>query len=253
MSILIGNPYIDKNCSKKTKTSVYVKKRILNDLKNAIQSLGIKVIKIDDNKECNLLWIRDLFFKIDNKTILCNNTNKGSLNINRQNENKYVIKYLKDYIELPKNIKVEGGDIIQDKNNIFIGISERTNIPAYNHLKKLFPNKTFIKINHSAIHLDNCLTVIDNTIFYSKTYIKSLPNYLRKNYNIVVIEDILGDVDPNLATNLLIINKNIITTDTPAFEPFRIILKLLDYNVITIKYNNLLEEGGGIRCLTQFL
>ena len=96
MSILIGNPYIDKNCSKKTKTSVYVKKRILNDLKNAIQSLGIKVIKIDDNKECNLLWIRDLFFKIDNKTILCNNKNKGSLNIDRQNENKYVIKYLKD-------------------------------------------------------------------------------------------------------------------------------------------------------------
>jgi N-dimethylarginine dimethylaminohydrolase len=32
-------------------------------------------------------------------------------------------------------------------------------------------------------------------------------------------------------------------------------IKLMDmgYNVLTIKFNNLLEEGGGIRCLTQWL
>jgi hypothetical protein len=122
MSIIIGNPYIDKNCSKKTITSTFVKKRILNDLKNILKHLGIKVIQIDNNNLCNVLWMRDLFFKIDNKIFLCNNTNSDTLKINRQNEKKLVIKYLKNYIELPENIKIEGGDIIQDKNNIFIGI-----------------------------------------------------------------------------------------------------------------------------------
>jgi len=62
MSIIIGNPYIDKNCSKKTITSTFVKKRILNDLKNILIHLGIKVIQIDNNKLCNVLWTRDIFF-----------------------------------------------------------------------------------------------------------------------------------------------------------------------------------------------
>ena len=75
----------------------------------------------------------------------------------------------------------------------------------------------------------------------------------KKNYTIIVIENILYNCEPNLATNILIINKNIITTDTPEFKPFRILLTLLDYKVYTIKYNNLLEESGGIRCLTQWL
>ena len=40
MSILIGNPYVDKNCNKKTITSTIVKKRILNDLKKILNNLG---------------------------------------------------------------------------------------------------------------------------------------------------------------------------------------------------------------------
>ena len=39
----------------------------------------------------------------------------------------------------------------------------------------------------------------------------------KKNYTIIVIENILYNCEPNLATNILIINKNIITTDTPEF------------------------------------
>jgi N-dimethylarginine dimethylaminohydrolase len=69
----------------------------------------------------------------------------------------------------------------------------------------------------------------------------------------MAIEDILGDTDPHLALNLLIVGKNIITTDTPEFEPFRVLLIHMGYKVYPIKYNNLLDEGGGIRCLTQWL
>jgi len=117
----------------------------------------------------------------------------------------------------------------------------------------MFPKKNVIKINHTATHLDSCFTVLNKNIFYSKTYINSLPNNLKNDYIITTIEDILGDTDPNNALNLLIIDKNIITTNTPEFEPMRIKLMDMGYNVLTIKFNNLLEEGGGIRCLTQWL
>tara|TARA_B100000780_G_C21003043_1_gene401351 strand:- start:165 stop:926 length:762 start_codon:yes stop_codon:yes gene_type:complete len=253
MSILLGNPFIDNECREKIITSTFVKKRILNDLKTTLQHLGIKVIQLAKNDLCNVIWMRDLFFKIDGKTFLCNNTTTDTLKIDRRGEKYLVTKYLKNYIEFPQNIKIEGGDIIQHKNNIFVGVNERTNIAAYNLLKKMFPRKNVIRINHTLIHLDCCFTVLDNNIFYSRQYVKSLPKNLKKDYSITVIEDILGDIDPHLALNLLIIGKNIITTDTPDFKPFRTLLKHMGYTVYPIKYNNLLEEGGGIRCLTQWL
>lgn len=253
MSIIIGNPYIDKECKDKIKTSLKNKIEILNNLKNLLRKLKINVIQIDNNKECNLIWIRDLFFKIDNKIFICNNSKKDSLKINRTNEKLYLLKYFKEFILFPKNIKIEGGDIIQDKNIICVGINKRTNLAAFKFLKEMMPNKLFIKINHSAIHLDCCFIIIDKYIFYSSKYIKKLDDYLYKTYIVIKIEDILCNSNTNLSTNLLIINNNIITTDTPEFKPFRILLEILGYNVYTIKYYNLLQEGGGIRCLTQWL
>lgn len=253
MSIIIGNPYIDKECKNKIKTNLKNKISVLNNLKKILTKLKINVIKIDDNKECNLIWIRDLFFKIDNKIFICNNTKNDSLKIDRTNEKQYLMKYFKNFIIFPKNINIEGGDIIQVNNFIFVGINERTNIAAIKFLEKIFPKKIFINIYHSAIHLDCCFTVIDKFIFYSRKYIKRIPKFLHEKYFIINIDEILCTKNTNLATNLLIINNNIITTDTPEFKPFRILLEILGYNVYTIKYYNLLEEGGGIRCLTQWL
>ena len=172
MSILIGNPFIDKECNDKIKTNLKKKIYILNNLKKILKKFKINVVQVEDNKECNLIWIRDLFFKIDNKIFICNNSKSDSLKIDRTNEKQYIFKYLKAFTIIPKNIKIEGGDIIQDNNFIFVGINERTNLTAIKFLQKILPNKTFIKINHSAIHLDCCFTVIDKFIFYSRKFIK---------------------------------------------------------------------------------
>ena len=94
----------------------------------------------------------------------------------------------------------------------------------------------------------------DNKLFYSTRYIKNLPNNIKKNYECISVESIIGNkVDPILATNCVIINNNIITTNQSKFKKFRNYLRKLNYNVIEINYGNLWTENGGIRCLIQWI
>ena len=61
-------------------------------------------------------------------------------------------------------------------------------------------------------------------------------------------------VNSNLATNVLIIKNTLLAIDMKKFS------KLYDYffeslglNVVTIPFYNLWKDGGGIRCLTQWI
>ena len=91
-------------------------------------------------------------------------------------------------------------------------------------------------------------------LIYSTRYISNLPKILKSTYECTTVESIIGkDIDPLLATNGLLIDNNIITTDQIKFKKFRNFLRSLGFNVIEIKYGTLWREEGGIRCLTQWL
>jgi N-dimethylarginine dimethylaminohydrolase len=224
---------------------------IINRLKKELEILEIKVIQPTNfnKKICLSLWVRDIFINIDNTIYLLE---KSTTNIRHPIEELKTtnIKGIKI-----NDIFVDGGDIIQDNSTIFIGISSRTPLKSYYWFKKNFPNKNIIKIKHHALHLDCCFCVLpNNTIIYSKKYIKSFPSYLRKIYNIKYIEEfITKDVDSNLATNLLLIGNNIITADFKQFYNFYNYLRLLKFNVILIPFYDVWKDGGGVRCMTQWI
>ena len=150
---------------------------------------------------------------------------------------------------------MEGGDIIQHENTIYIGIGKRTELKAYKWLKQTFPNKKIIKIVHHALHLDCCFCILpNNTIIYSKKYIKSFPSILRETHKVKTIEEFIDKkTNPNLATNLLIINNTILAIDLEKFHRFYDYLKSLGFKVILVPFYNIWKDGGGIRCMTNWL
>jgi len=260
MSIIIG--YYE---SKKTDNLKIPIKNILKEIKNVFESLDIKVKQIDKdiNKDTNkniksVLWVRDPFINIDKKYYIMNLTHNDSTGYDRRFEYLKVLPYLnkKFNIEIiPKNLQIEGGDIICDNKNIFIGINKRTSYDSAKYIKNKLTDYNIITINHNAIHLDCCLMILPgNKLFYSTRYIKNLPNNVKKSYECISVESIIGNkIDPILATNCVIINNNIITTDQAKFKKFRNYLRKLNYNVIEINYGNLWIHDGGIRCLIQWI
>jgi len=251
MIIALGSPLIYKNkYCKKNKDRFKNLKKILKSIENELTKLKITVISPTKNsnaKLCRSLWLRDTFINIDNNLFSLPNT---------------LSKYRKPQEELKTfnitshtlHLNMDGGDIIQHKNNIFIGIGKRTTIQSYNWLVKNFPNKNIIKIKHTALHLDCCFCVLpNNNILYSKKYIKKIPSAI-KNYKINLVEDFIDKgVNPNLATNILLINKTILAIDKIEFFGVYEFFVSLGLDVILIPFYNLWRDGGGIRCLTQWI
>lgn len=119
MSIIIGS---SKKNVKNNHLSYSLKQRIIDDLGNKIKSIGVNVVTIQHNTE-EILWLRDVFVVIDNKCIICNLTRNDSigkdrsveyLSITRSLFSKYTI------VHLPNDVKLEGGDIIQNGNDNYL-------------------------------------------------------------------------------------------------------------------------------------
>tara|TARA_Y100000992_G_C21270001_1_gene496139 strand:+ start:271 stop:1092 length:822 start_codon:yes stop_codon:yes gene_type:complete len=264
MSVLIGTPY-KYNSNYCADSEVYIsenkKKNILKQLESTFKKLNIKVIKVDDNKipideVCSVLWIRDIFVKINNTYILLPGSNDLKRNLIRKHEYKSVKPILKKYIinDNPES-KIEGGDIIQHKNTIFIGLNKRTNMRGVNFLKSKFKNKHFVIIPHKSLHLDCCFCILhNNIIIYSKKSIGNLPLQVKSQYLCLDLETILGEnINTDLALNFLIIRKDIITAFNNKFKPLYAFLELAGYNLHYIQFHNLQSNGGGVRCLTQWI
>ena len=258
MSILIGSSNNSPSYAYLTSDE---KNTILDSIQNKIETVSkVKVKRIQkDNEE--ILWVRDIFVIIDNVCLICNLTKLDTLSKDRSNEFHEIVKYILKYTTyklhyLPKGISLEGGDIIQNNNDIFIGMNKRTTKKAYQYLKRIFPTKNFIPVLHKDLHLDCVLTILkNNTILYSKKRIlnSDAENFLinLKLYKTINIDS--DNTNDSLLTNLIIIGNNIIHSSrvlkTKTFD----IIEELGYNIHTVDIKDLWKEGGGIRCLTQWI
>lgn len=247
MSILLGNCLYGNNIS-----SCEEKDSIIIQISNVLKKLDIEPVFLKSKRD--IIWIRDIFVIIDNVCFICNLTQRDTIGNNRKNEYKALLQYLNTQFVLkfiPKNIMIEGGDIIQDGNNIFLGIGKRTNMAAYNYLKTHFSNKNIYPIKHNSLHLDCVFTVLnDNNILINKAYIEN-----QVSINTYTIYDVSSSVstDNPISLNFLLIGNNILCSDLIESEKLLDILYSMNYRVWPIKTHNLWKEGGGIRCMTQWL
>jgi len=263
MSILIGSAkkHNPKLCTFSPPTRSEFD--VLSDMKNAFESLGIKVSRPNYHPVvksiCRSIWVRDSSVNINNNIILLPGWSKGRMD--EWKTHPYA-SHSQSQIAPHNQERIEGGDIIQHGDLIIIGLGMRTNIAGVRWLKQYLRRnglqKTIITVKHTTLHLDCCLCVLPNgELIYSQKYIKNLPVTLKGIYDVYTVEHIIGQrgqkCQTNLATNIVIIDNNLITTDQQEFVKLREFLRYRGYNVIEIRYGNMSKLGGGIRCLTQWL
>lgn len=248
-SILIGN------CNRNIEDFVLScssKKRVLNKLSEVFKELGENVVRIIPSSD-EILWIRDIYIPIDNTYVIGNLTQDSTMNRNRSDEYEQIIPYFNSYkkiITSPKKVKLEGGDIIQQDDFIFVGLGERTNMEAVHFLKQKFPKKHIIPITHTSLHLDCVFCVLDKNVFYDSKYISHLDlDGLFHTYDI----SHMVDSGKYLATNFVRINNTLITSNTPQNASFRQLLRNMGYKIKMVDTKGIWREGGSIRCLTQWL
>jgi len=239
----------------------------LENFCNALKKHGIKVYRPDLIKDCNQIFVRDIGFVIDNFFF------KSNILPDRDNEFKGIESILKKFsgqaVVIPKEVHLEGGDLIYHDNYIFVGyynkndysnlVTARTNNKALEFLKDFFPNKTIkgFHLNKSLnnpleniLHLDCCLQIVgnDKAIIYPQAFTnKEDYQWLVSFFGIINIFEISNNEMYEMTSNVLSINSNIVVSQ-PIFERLNNWLESKDLIVEKVDLSEISKQEGLFRC-----
>lgn len=210
---------------------------------------GIETILIPYHKKYpEQVFTRDIGFTLG-KTIfvadMASKVRKGEENVLRQ--------WLEDEGFSYYNIvgdNIEGGDVIIDRDTIYIGLSDRTNQKAIDHLKELltsFEVKT-IPFTKTYLHLDCVFNVVspDVALIYPEALTKEDIELFESRYELI---EVSKEEQFTLGTNVLSIgNKRIISL--PVNRNVNEQLRKRGFEVIEVDITEIIKSGGSFRCCT---
>ena len=243
----------------------------INNLIDIFKKYNINVYQPKNINGVNQIFTRDIVFVIDEKLIIPNIID------DRKHEITAIDNILKlidnsNKIIMPKDARVEGGDVILSNKYIFVGFSEsedfnkykvaRTNRQGLNFIKKTFPDKEVLgfelvksdenpRIN--ALHLDCCFQPIGNNMailckegFKNEEDVSFLINYFGEK-NIIFIN---SEEMYNMNSNVFSISNNIIVSEKK-FSRLNVLLKKYGFIVEEISFSEIGKMSGLLRCSTM--
>lgn len=202
---------------------------------------------------------RDIGVTIGNRFLICNMVKRS-----RRYEVAGIFRYLEGMqgrepsvlIPPDRDILVEGGDIIVDKGNLFVGISQRTTERGFDYLDEVFGGDfklipvrcTSLEERQNVLHLDctfNCIGE-EHALIYPGGF-KVIPEEMRSYRWIEVSAEEQG----LLGTNVLSLDrKTIISRDHPRLKNLNERIRNEGFEVIEIPFNGAPSTGGSFRCCT---
>lgn len=147
--------------------------------------------------------------------------------------------------------EIEGGDVIIDQDTIYIGLSNRTNQEAVNHLSELL-NKQFkvisIDFQEKFLHLDCVFNVVSpkTALIYPPALKKEDIEFFSARYELIEVSD---EEQFTLGTNVLSIGRNRIIS-LPVNKNVNEQLRNQGFEVIEVDITEIIKSGGSFRCCT---
>ena len=235
-----------------------------------LEKYNIKVYRPSNIQGINQIFARDIAFVIEDKIFIPN------IIVNRQKE-IHALEFLlneiddKKIIYMPKDSRVEGGDVLVCNEHIFVGYSEledferytvaRTNSAAIEFLSKQFPDKKVKGFElkksdkdprENALHLDCCFQPIGNNMailykdgFKNDQDVTFLMDYFGRS-NII---EISKEEMYNMNSNIFSISDNIIVSER-GFVRLNNLLRSKGFLVEEIPYFETAKMEGLLRCST---
>ena len=242
----------------------------LENFSNVLEKYDVKILKPSIIENYNQIFTRDLAFVIGNKIVVSN------IIQDRQKEYSAIEKIIskinpQDVIRMEKNCRIEGGDVIPNSENIFIGFSKeddfkkykvaRTNEAAIKQMKTIFPQKNVIAFElkksdidpkENALHLDCCFQPIGNgfVILYEDGFKnKSDVDYIHDLFGDKKLIKISKEEMYQMNSNIFSISDDVIVSET-GFSRLNNNLRQKGFIVEEVKFNEIAKMEGLLRCTT---
>jgi N-dimethylarginine dimethylaminohydrolase len=147
--------------------------------------------------------------------------------------------------------QIEGGDVMIDNDAIYIGLSNRTNKEAIDHLSELLQTQFRIipvDFEEKYLHLDCVFNVVspDVALVFPKALKKESMDLFQKRYHLIEVSE---EEQFTLGTNVLSIgNKKVISL--PVNKKVNQELRKHGFDVIEVDITEIIKSGGSFRCCT---
>jgi N-dimethylarginine dimethylaminohydrolase len=221
-----------------------------NELVSTLRNYDIDVILLPYHKKFpEQVFTRDIGFTLGETIFVADMASDV-----RKGEEDVLKQWLEDEGISYYNIigdQIEGGDVIIDQDKIYIGLSNRTNQEAINHLQELL-NKQFevitIDFQEKFLHLDCVFNVVspDLALIYPKALKKEDIERFKSRYELIEVSD---EEQFTLGTNVLGIGNNRIIS-LPVNKEVNEQLRKRNFEVIEVDITEIIKSGGSFRCCT---
>ncbi len=230
-----------------------------NDFVQVLNQYGVEVLQPEyvGKFVYDQLTPRDLGVTVGNKFVICNMA-KSSRRYEAAGIFNHILamKGEEPTIIIPpdNDMLLEGGDIIVDKETIFVGLTRRTNEAGYNFLKTAFGSDfEVIQVpcrssdEENILHLDCVFNPVGH--YHALIYpdgIKEIPPSIYNNYTLIEIDK---REQKALAANVLSIKPNlIISRYHPDCARVNEVIRQIGIEVVTIPFDGPPATGGSFRC-----
>ena len=171
----------------------------------------------------------------------------------RQGEEGVLQKWLKNNNFRSETLgcnRVEGGDVLIDRDTIYVGISSRTSKNAIEELQQRIPDCKVIPISFDEkyLHLDCVFNILSPTeaLIYEEALDKKTIEMLAKRYTLIPVD---ANEQFALGTNVLSIGGRRVFSQ-PQNTKVNTLLRANDFRVIEVDFSEIIKSGGAFRCCT---
>ena len=267
---VLSDLYDPKSIENLKKGTYPTEKDMIQELQNFViilEKYDIKVYRPELIKDYNQIFSRDIGFVIDNFFF------KSNILPKRANEfngiTSILSKFSYQFVSMPENCHIEGGDVLYHTNNIFIGyydkydyknlFTARTNKSAVEFLIDFFPekkvkafhlNKSLTDPKKNILHLDCCLQIVGK----NKAIIHPDAFTFKKDYKWLVdffgsknIFEINAKEMYDMTSNVLSINDHTVVSQ-PKFNRLNGWLRSHNIFVEEVDLTEVSKQEGLFRC-----
>lgn len=145
---------------------------------------------------------------------------------------------------------LEGGDIIVDKEHIFVGLTSRTNSEGADFLKQAFGSEFdvgTIQCKSQILHLDCVFNPVgkNHALIYPDG-IERIPEAIASNYTLI---EVTQNEQQALATNVLSLSpERVISREHPDCRRVNQKMREAEIQVLNIPFDSAPATGGSLRC-----
>ncbi|WP_108670389.1 dimethylarginine dimethylaminohydrolase family protein [Peribacillus acanthi] len=195
------------------------------------------------------VFTRDIGFTIGKKVFV----SEMGCNI-RKGEELILKKWLKQYkfshLELTKE-RIEGGDVLVDGKNLYIGVSNRTSQAAITQLQTFLPDYRLHRIpfKKEYLHLDCVFNIVspDEALVYSKAFSNKELQLLASHYDLIELSE---SEQFSLGTNILSLGNKVICS-LPQNREINRKLSQRGFKIIEVDFSEIIKSGGSFRCCSM--